>query len=194
VVRPDGEVAEIVHAVTRASQEIVPQLKYGRPDYAAWAKRILERSDKLSALELHHLLDDNSDHFDEYEHSFPGAGVGLEDLSGISRQDRAGRRRQRVDDGVSQTAPLSRSGCRMLLCPHLALGAAHCDRSATALLDVAQRTKSIVFEVEEPFRVVERLLSPGRDDRLYAGKGHPADMALSVDLVHEAGPYGVTRR
>jgi hypothetical protein len=40
------------------------------------------------------------------------------------------------------------------------------DEAATALLDVAQRSKAIVFEVEESFRVVERLLSPGRDDRL----------------------------
>jgi hypothetical protein len=29
---------------------------------------------------------------------------------------------------------------------------------------------------------------------LYSGKYHPADMALSVDLVHEAGPHGVPRR
>jgi len=33
------------------------------------------------------------------------------------------------------------------------------DEAATALLDVAQRSKPIVFEVEEPFRVIERLLS-----------------------------------
>jgi hypothetical protein len=79
VVRPDGEVAEIVHAVTRASQEITPPVKYGHADYLAWAKRVLEHSDKLSALELHYLLADNSEHLDEYEHSFPGAGIGLED-------------------------------------------------------------------------------------------------------------------
>ena len=65
------------------------------------------------------------------------------------------------------------------------------DEAATALLDVAQRTKPVVFEVKEPFGVIERLLSPRRDDRLYAGEGHPADLALSADLVHEAvgGPH-----
>ena len=42
--------------------------------------------------------------------------------------------------------------------------------TAAALLDVAQRTKPIVFEVEEPVGVIERLLSPSRDDRLYARK------------------------
>ena len=62
------------------------------------------------------------------------------------------------------------------------------DQAAAALLDVAQRAKRVVFEVEEPVRVIERLLSPGRDNRLYAGKGHPADMARSADLVHEAVP------
>jgi len=46
------------------------------------------------------------------------------------------------------------------------------DEAATALLDVAQRTKPIVFEVEEPVGVIERLLSPSRDDRLYARKNH----------------------
>jgi hypothetical protein len=39
------------------------------------------------------------------------------------------------------------------------------DEAATALLDVTQRSKPIVFEIEEPFRVIERLLSPSRDDR-----------------------------
>ena len=57
------------------------------------------------------------------------------------------------------------------------------DEAATALLDVAQRTKPVVFEVKEPFRVIERLLSPRRDDRLYAGEGHPADLALSASLL-----------
>jgi len=39
------------------------------------------------------------------------------------------------------------------------------DEAATALLDVAQRTKPVVFELKEPFRVVERLLSLSWDDR-----------------------------
>ena len=54
------------------------------------------------------------------------------------------------------------------------------DEAATALLDVAQRSKAIVFEVEESFRVVERLLSPRRDDRLYAGKCHPVNMGATA--------------
>jgi hypothetical protein len=63
------------------------------------------------------------------------------------------------------------------------------DEAATALLDVAQRSKPIVFELKEPFGVVERHLPPDRDDRLYAGKCHLADMARSADFVHEAVPW-----
>ena len=57
------------------------------------------------------------------------------------------------------------------------------DDAATALLKIAQAPKAIVFELEEPFGVIERLLSPGWDDRLYAGKGHLADMARPADFV-----------
>ena len=57
------------------------------------------------------------------------------------------------------------------------------DDAATALLKIAQAPKAIVFELEEPFGVIERLLSPGWDDRLYVGKGHLADMARPADLV-----------
>ena len=46
---------------------------------------------------------------------------------------------------------------------------------------LSEAPEAIVFELKEPFRVIERLLSPSRDDRLYAGKCH-SDMALSVDL------------
>ena len=48
------------------------------------------------------------------------------------------------------------------------------DEAATALLDVARRTKLVIFELKEPFGVVERLLSPGRDDRLYAWEVSPS--------------------
>jgi hypothetical protein len=58
-------------------------------------------------------------------------------------------------------------------------------------LKIADTPDAVVFELEEPVGIVERLLSPRRDDWLYAGKYHPADMALSVDLVHEAGPQAV---
>ena len=57
------------------------------------------------------------------------------------------------------------------------------DDAATALLKIALAPKAIVFELEEPFGVIVRLLSPGWDDRLYAGKGHLADMARPADLV-----------
>jgi len=63
------------------------------------------------------------------------------------------------------------------------------NEAATALLKIAEAPKPIVFEVEEPVGVVERLPSPARDDRLYAGKCHLADMARSADFVHEAGPW-----
>jgi hypothetical protein len=79
VVRSDGSPAEIVHAVTRASQEIVPPESHGHPDYAAWAKLVTARMVFLSALELHWLIADNRAHFDAYERAYPGAGVGLED-------------------------------------------------------------------------------------------------------------------
>jgi hypothetical protein len=78
VVRPDGEAAEIVHAVTRASQEVLPPLSFGYPDYHAWARIIASRITKLSAIELQWLLDDNRIHFDAYERAHPGAGRGLE--------------------------------------------------------------------------------------------------------------------
>jgi hypothetical protein len=79
VLRPDGEAAEIVHAIARASHEIAPPESHGYPDYAAWAKLVIARSEKLSAIELHWLLSDNSAHLDAYEKAYPGAGVGLED-------------------------------------------------------------------------------------------------------------------
>ena len=55
--------------------------------------------------------------------------------------------------------------------------------TAAALLDIAQAPEPIVFEVEEPVGVVERLLSPRRDDRLYAGKCHSADMTRPAVFV-----------
>jgi hypothetical protein len=39
---------------------------------------------------------------------------------------------------------------------------------------------------EEPFGAIEQLLSPSRDDRLYAGKCHPADTARPADFVFRA--------
>jgi hypothetical protein len=79
VLRPDGEAAEIVHAITRASHEIVPPESHGYPDYSAWAKLVIARTGELSAIELRWLLIDNSAHLDAYEEAYPGAGVGLED-------------------------------------------------------------------------------------------------------------------
>ena len=57
------------------------------------------------------------------------------------------------------------------------------DEAATARLKVAEAPEVIVLELKEPFGVVERLLSPGRNDWLYAGKCHSADMARSADFV-----------
>jgi hypothetical protein len=79
VVRPDGETAEIVHAVSRQSQEIVPPESYGRPDYGTWALLVAERIEGLSTLELYWLLADNSAHLEAYEAAYPGAGAGLRD-------------------------------------------------------------------------------------------------------------------
>jgi len=77
VVRPDGGTAEIVHAISRESLEIVPPESYGRPDYGTWALLVAERTEGLSTLELHWLLTDNSAHLEAYEAAHPGAGVGL---------------------------------------------------------------------------------------------------------------------
>ena len=51
------------------------------------------------------------------------------------------------------------------------------DEVAAALLDVAKAPEPVIFELEDPFGVIERLLSPGWDDRLCVRKGHLADMA-----------------
>ena len=80
VVRPDGETAEIVHAVSRQSQRITPpESDGGHPDYATWAKRVAERIEELSSRELYWLLTDNDTHFEAYEAAYPGAGTGLKD-------------------------------------------------------------------------------------------------------------------
>ena len=51
-----------------------------------------------------------------------------------------------------------------------------CAPSSAALLKIAEAPKPVVFELKEPVGVVERLLSPGRDDRLCAGKCHRASI------------------
>jgi hypothetical protein len=79
VKRPDGETVEILHAIMRRSQEITPPIKYGQPDFSAWAKVMKERTETLSAPELRWLLADNRAHLDAYERMFSGAGIGLAD-------------------------------------------------------------------------------------------------------------------
>jgi hypothetical protein len=79
VVRPDGLSTEILHAVSRESQEISPPVRHGHPDYAAWGKLVVSRVAELGVAELQWLLTDNSPHLDAYEDAYPGAGVGLED-------------------------------------------------------------------------------------------------------------------
>jgi hypothetical protein len=92
VVRPNGETVEIVHAISRESQEVSPPLSHGHPDYAAWAKQLVSRIDELSAMELRWLLIDNDAHLEAYEAAFPGAGVALEDRIArrIAELERAG--------------------------------------------------------------------------------------------------------
>jgi len=56
------------------------------------------------------------------------------------------------------------------------------DKTAAPLLDIAHGPKAVVLDVEQPAGAVERLLSPGRDDRLYprqrhAGGQHAAPVA-----------------
>ena len=62
------------------------------------------------------------------------------------------------------------------------------DEAAAAFRDITEAPEPIVLEVEEPIRVIERLLSPDRNDRLDAGKYHLADMARSAVFVHAAVP------
>ena len=92
VVRPNSETVEIVHAISRESQEVSPPLSHGHPDYAAWAKQLVSRIDELSAMELRWLLIDNDAHLEAYEATFPGAGVALEDRIArrIAELERAG--------------------------------------------------------------------------------------------------------
>jgi hypothetical protein len=44
------------------------------------------------------------------------------------------------------------------------------DQAAAPALDIAHRAKPIVFRIEQPVAVVERLLAPGWRDRLYPRK------------------------
>jgi hypothetical protein len=57
------------------------------------------------------------------------------------------------------------------------------DEAATGLLEIAERAEAVVLEIEPPVGVVERLFSPGRDNRLYPRQCHPADIARSADFV-----------
>src|SRR5215510_11966697 len=50
------------------------------------------------------------------------------------------------------------------------------DQTVAALLEIADGPETVVFEFEEPVRVVERLLVPSRRDRLHARKGHHRDI------------------
>jgi hypothetical protein len=50
------------------------------------------------------------------------------------------------------------------------------DEAAAPALDIAQRAKPIVFRIEQPVGVVERLLAPGWRDRLYPRKCHCGDI------------------
>ena len=78
VVRPDGEPAEIVQAITRASQEVLPPIRHGQPDWPAWARKLRLLTGQLTIIELHWLRTDNRPHLDAYERAHPGAGRGLE--------------------------------------------------------------------------------------------------------------------
>jgi len=53
---------------------------------------------------------------------------------------------------------------------------------------MAEAPEAIMFELKEPFGVIERLLSPGWDDRLYAGKAHdPAIHIASLQKLFDSG-------
>ena len=46
------------------------------------------------------------------------------------------------------------------------------DQVAAAMLEITAGAEAVVFEIEEPPGVVERLLPRGWDDRLHSRKGH----------------------
>jgi len=72
--------AVFVEKLQRAWQSYEARASWDKPAADAdRGKEVRERREKLSAIELHWLLADNAKHFDEYERSFPGAGVALED-------------------------------------------------------------------------------------------------------------------
>ena len=70
------------------------------------------------------------------------------------------------------------------------------DKAAAPVLDIAHRAKPIVFRIEQPVEMVERVLAPGRGDRLYPRKCHcpraywrdPADFPrAALDLAQRRG-------
>jgi hypothetical protein len=88
-----------------------------------------------------------------------------------------GRDHLAVDYGfVDIEQPANLVGERVETTKHVSVAR---DDTTAALLDVTEAPKPIVFELKEPFGVIERLLSPGRDDRLYAGKCHPVNMGAT---------------
>jgi hypothetical protein len=56
------------------------------------------------------------------------------------------------------------------------------DEAITALLDVAEAPEAVGLHVEEPVRMVEGVLAPGRTDWLHPGKRHCGHMAPTFGL------------
>ena len=58
---------------------------------------------------------------------------------------------------------------------------------------LSEAPEAIVFELKEPFRVIERLLSPSRDDRFNAGKCHPVNMGATGRFCPMSGGVDFTQ-
>jgi hypothetical protein len=118
---------------------------------------------------------------EDIESHVTGAPRHAEQLVELGSATLVGRDYLAIDDGfVDIKQPANLVGERLETAQDIAVAR---DEAATAMLKIAEAPEPIVFELKEPFRVVERLLSPGRDDRLYTGKCHPADMARQADFV-----------
>jgi hypothetical protein len=56
------------------------------------------------------------------------------------------------------------------------------DQAVVARLDVIERAEAVVFDIEEPIGVIERLFTPSRRDRLHVWKGHSMGYAIASTI------------
>src|SRR5215510_2066656 len=72
----DYPLAPAQRQAPRASQEVLPPIRHGQPDWRAWARKLRLLTGQLTIIEVHWLRTDNRPHLDAYERAHPGAGRG----------------------------------------------------------------------------------------------------------------------